>query len=217
MDIIPLGLSCFKLNGKNASVVIDPYDPKIVRLTFPKHTTADIIIVSHDHPDHNFTSSIVAKDMAPIIFHGPGEYEARGIDILGVATFHDNKEGSVRGKNTVYKINIDGINLVHLGDLGHKLNDLQLDEIDKVDVLFIPVGGVFTIDAMIACEIISDLEPKVVIPMHYLRQGLNSEIFGQLAPVSNFLKEIGKEVEPIPRLKVTKDTLPPELQVVVLE
>lgn len=218
MDILPLGLSSFRLRGKDAVVVTDPYDPDMVGLKFPKDTTSDIITVSHNHKDHNHTQAVKGVSEDPIVISGPGEYEAKGVEILGVATFHDTKGGSERGKNTVYKIEIDGISIVHCGDLGHKLGDSEIDQLDGVDVVLIPVGGFYSLDAETAASVVTQLEPRVVIPMHYQRPGLNQKVFSSLAPVSLFLKEMGKEgVTPVAKLKVTKDSLPQETQVVVLE
>lgn len=200
-----------------ATVITDPFDPHMVGLKFPK-TIADIITISHEHDDHNYLGVISTEKDTPVVLRGPGEYEARGVEILGIATFHDSKDGAQRGKNTVYKIDIDGVSIVHLGDLGHKLSEEQIDLLDGIDVLLIPVGGFYTIDAATASAVATELEPKIVIPMHYQRAGLNSQGFGNLSPVSVFLKEMGKEdIVPQPKLKVSKDSLPPELQVVVLE
>lgn len=219
MEIVPLGHSAFKLRGKSASVVCDPYDPTMVGLTFPKHTSADIITVSHSHKDHSFTK-IVDKEPEgqQIIVHGPGEYEIRGVSIIGIQTDHDGEGGKARGKNTVYRLEIDTIVLAHLGDLGHTLSEAQVELLDGVDVLFVPVGGVYSLDAKTAVKVVSDVEPKIVIPMHYKRPELKTDDFGTLAPVADFLKEIGKEgVVAQPKLKVTKDTLNDEMQVVILE
>lgn len=218
MDISPLGHAAFKLKGKHTVIVTDPYDSEMVGLNFPKHTAADIILVSHAHPDHNFISIVEGVNGMPLIFSGPGEYEAKGVDITGIPTFHDSNNGSERGTNTVYKIVVDGITLVHCGDLGHKLTDEQTDLIDEVDVLFVPVGGVYTIDAKIAAEVVTQLEAKIVVPMHYLRPQMKVEAFITLSPVEKFLKEMGKEhLVALSKLKVTKETIPAETEVVVLE
>lgn len=215
MEISYLGHAAFKLKGKSAAVITDPFDEGMVGLKFPKHSAADIVTVSHPHPDHNATSVI---ENNPIVFAGPGEYESKGVDVLGISTFHDEKNGETRGKNTVFKIYIDGISIVHLGDLGHKLTEEQGELLDEIDVLLIPVGGFYTVDAKVAAEIATDLEPSIVIPMHYQRPGLNKDVFEKLSPVSSFLKEMGKDgIVPQPKLKVTKDSLPGETQVVVLE
>ncbi len=218
MDIIPLGHAAFKLKGKSASVVCDPYNPDMVGLKFPKHTTADIITVSHAHPDHDFTE-IVETTEEKIVFAGPGEYEARGVEVMGIGVFHDTKEGGERGGNTIFRIDIDGVSVIHCGDLGHKLTEAQVEHIDNADIVLIPVGGFYTIDAHTAAEVVKQLEPYIVIPMHYQRPGLNQKMFSSLAPVSEFIKEMGQEtITPLPKLSITKDKLTSETtQIVVLE
>lgn len=215
MEITSLGHASFKIRGKQATLVTDPYDPSLVGLKFPRNIEADIVTVSHDHPDHNYVTAVSGQ---PFVIRGPGEYEVKGVAMVGIATFHDEAGGGKRGRNTLYRIDIDGVSLVHLGDLGHKLTSEQLDALDGVDILLTPVGGFYTIDAGVAAQIVGDLEPKIVIPMHYNRAGLNQDGFGELQPVSAFLKEIGKEgVAPQPKLTISKDKLPTELQVIVLE
>lgn len=215
MEITYLGHSSFKLRGKTVTVVTDPYDASMVGIKFPKHTSADIVTVSHDHNDHN---AVTAVEGSPFVVAGPGEYEVKGVGIVGIGVFHDEVRGVKRGKNTIYRIELDGTSIVHLGDLGHTLTSDQVDSLDGVDVLLVPVGGVYTIDAKVARELVSAIEPSIVIPMHYNREGLDQKTFGTLAPVSSFLKEIGKEgVSPVPKFTISKDKLPEELQVVVLQ
>lgn len=215
MEIIPLGHASFKLKGKNCSVIIDPYNPDLLGLKFPKHQTADAVLVTHQHQDHNFIKIVEPNSEKLVVFQAPGEYEIKDIFIIGIPTFHDHENGNKRGKNTVYKIDMDGISLVHLGDLGHKLTENQCDALDGVDVLFVPTGGIHTLDLNEAGEVISELEPKIVIPMHYQRQG---EYFQELMPVGNFLKNLDQgETAPLEKLKVTKDSLPDKMQVVILE
>lgn len=222
MEIYPLGHSSFKIKGKTLPagrqvpvLVTDPFAPAIVGLKFPKVEMADIVTVSHGHDNHNATQNIPGS---PFIVSGPGEYEVKGVTVVGVPTFHDNKNGAERGKNTVYKITVDDVHLCHLGDLGHKLSDKELDQIGDVDILFLPVGGVYTIDAKTAAEVVAQLEPRIVIPMHYKRSDNPEEVVGQLAPLSNFLKEIGAEsTTPQPKLVTSKDKLPETTTVVVLE
>jgi L-ascorbate metabolism protein UlaG (beta-lactamase superfamily) len=145
---------------------------------------------------------------------GPGEYEVSGILIIGIATFHDAERGEKRGKNTVYLMEVDGISICHLGDLGHVLTVGQVEEIDDVDVLLLPVGGVSTIDAATAAEIIRQLEPKVVVPMHYKTPALSR----QLGPVDDFLKEMGIDrLDLQPKLSLTKSSLPVGTQVFLLD
>lgn len=214
MDITSFGHSSFRLRGKTVTVVTDPYDSAMVGLKFPKHITADIVTVSHDHSDHNAVSQL---DGSPFIIKGPGEYEVKGVGVVGISVYHDEDQGAKRGRNTIYRIELDGISIVHLGDLGHPLSSDQIDDLDGVDVLLIPIGGIYTISAQQASGIVSDIEPSMVIPMHYFRDGL-SDAFSSLSPVSQFLKEMGKvAIAPVPKITVTKDKLPEELQVIVVE
>lgn len=215
MEITSLGLSSFKLRGKQATVVTDPYDTKAVGLKFPKNVEADVITVSHNHPDHNEISAVGGK---PFVISGPGEYEIKGVMVIGVATFHDENQGADRGKNTIYRIEIDGVKVGHLGDLGHVLSSAQVDSLNGVDVLFVPVGGVYSLDPVKAAQVISDLDPRIVIPMHYHTEGLDVKTYGALSPVSAFLKQMNKEtVVPVSKLSVSKDKFAPEMQVVVIE
>lgn len=214
MDITYLGHSSFKLRGKNATVVTDPYAEDLVGLKFPRHTSADIVTVSHEHTDHNATDQI---EGSPFIVRGPGEYEIKGVSIVGELAYHDNEKGGKRGINTIYRIEIDGVSVVHLGDLGHMLSTSEVESLDGVDVFLVPVGGFFTIDAATAANLVNEIEPSIVIPMHYQRPGLSPK-FSELAPLSAFLREIGKEgVSAQPKLTLTKDKIPEEMQVVVLE
>ncbi len=210
MDIFWYGQALFKLKGKSATVVIDPYLPEFTGLKLPKDLSADIAIKTHNHQDH---SNLAAVTGEKIEVAGPGEYEIKGVAITGVGTFHDKKQGEERGKNTIYNIHIEGLNIVHLGDLGHILNDQQVQSLGVADILLIPVGGVYTIDAKDASEIVSELEPKIIIPMHYKLPDLKFN----LDPLDNFLKEMGAEnSEPVAKLTITKEKIPEEPQVVVL-
>ena len=209
MDITPLGHASFKLRGKSATVVTDPYDGAGVWLKYPKHVEADIVTVSHNHADH---SAVHLVGGTPFVVHGPGEYEIKGVGIIGVSSFHDEKQGAERGRNVMYRIEIDGVKIGHLGDLGHTLLSPQVDLLDGIDVLLVPVGGVYTIDAQIAAQVIADIEPRIVIPMHDGRS--NKE----LAPLANLLKVMNKgDIAPVPKLTISRDKLPSEMQIVVLE
>jgi L-ascorbate metabolism protein UlaG (beta-lactamase superfamily) len=209
MDITWLGHSCFRLKGSHATVITDPYSPEI-GYTMGK-TNARIVTVSHQHPGHCYIQGVGGE---PKIVERPGEYEIGGVLIIGIATFHDKEKGEKRGKNTVYLLEIDEVTICHLGDLGHVLTGEQVEEIDDVDVLLLPVGGVATINAATAAEVVRQIEPKIVIPMHYKTPPLKME----LDPVDKFLKEIGaKQVEPLPKLSVSKSNLPASTQVVLLD
>lgn len=217
MDISFLGHACFKIKGKLATVIIDPFTPEMVGLTLPKNLTADIVLQTHDHGDHNNVAAVTGSDGLPAgrqVFSGPGEYEVKGVVITGVASFHDDKGGAERGQNTIYNVLMDGLNVVHLGDLGQsQLTESQVAAIGSVDVLLVPVGSVFTIDGKTAAQIVAQLEPRIIIPMHYATAGLKFE----LDPVEKFLKEMGLEhLEEQPKLSISKDKLPEEPLVVVL-
>ncbi len=214
MEIKFLGHSCFRIRGKSAVIVTDPYDPYI-GFKLPK-LTADIATISHNHKDHNYQEAVegVSARKKPFVISGAGEYEVLGVSVFGVATFHDQSQGSKRGGNTIYVINLDGMRIAHLGDLGHKLTEAQLEEVNGVDILMIPVGGTYTIDAKEAVEVVGQIEPKIVIPMHYHLPGLTIE----LAPVEEFLKEAGVgPVKALPKLTISKERLPEEREIVVLE
>ncbi len=215
MDIYWLGQAAVKLKGKNATILIDPYDPQMVGLKLPKDMSADMVLVTHGHPDHNFTSVTTGiNNEKPMVFTEPGEYEIAGVVVTGVSSFHDDSNGSERGINTIFQLMIDRLNLVHLGDLGqHELTEAQIAQIGEVDILFVPVGGKYTIDGKGAASIVSQLEPKITIPIHYKIEGSKIELDG----VEAFLKEMGAEgAVPQPKLSISKDKLPEEPQVVVL-
>jgi L-ascorbate metabolism protein UlaG (beta-lactamase superfamily) len=213
MDINYLGLSSFKIKGRGASLVIDPFDPKLVGLKFPP-VEADVVTVSHAHPDHNRVDLV--KNYVRVI-EGPGEYEIKGISILGFPSFHDDKQGTLRGKNTIFVYEIDDLRICHLGDLGHNLTDAVVEALGDIDILFIPVGGEYTINSAVACEIIRNIEPSIIIPMHYGSPELNQETFAKLEAVEVFLKEVGLPVERLPKLSLKKEELAGNQKVVVLD
>jgi L-ascorbate metabolism protein UlaG (beta-lactamase superfamily) len=215
MDVTLIGQSSFRIRGKTATVVTDPFHPDTVGMKFPKGIAADIVTVSHDHPDHN---AVELVDGTPYVIRGPGEYDVKGVGVIGFASFHDEEHGAQRGKNTLYHIVVDGVNFLHLGDLGTLPSTKEIESYGNVDVLFVPVGGTFTIDAAKAATLVGDIEPKIVIPMHYRREGITTGVIPQLNPVADFLKAIGKEETTAqPKLSLTKDKIPADLTVVVLE
>ncbi|MFH1169392.1 MAG: MBL fold metallo-hydrolase [Chloroflexota bacterium] len=208
MEITWLGHSCFRIKGSQAVIITDPYPPELgYSLGKP---SAGIVTVSHAHPSHSYVQGVGGD---PKLITGPGEYEISDIPIIGVAAFHDAERGSVRGKNTIYVMDVEGVSICHLGDLGHALTAAQVEEIGNVDILLLPVGGVSTIGASVAAEVIRQLEPKVVAPMHYKTPALNRE----LEPVTAFLKEMGMEqVAPQAKLSFNKSNLPVSTQVFLL-
>ena len=211
MEITWLGHSCFRLRGRDATVVTDPCD-KSTGYSIGR-PTGDIVTVSHDHPGHN---NVGAVPGSPRIVQGPGEFEIAGVLIMGVPTYHDGEKGTKLGKNTAYVFELDDVRVCHLGDLGHVPTPEQAEELSGVDILLTPVGGNSTIGASAAAETVSLLEPKLVIPMHYKTPAAKAE----LDPLDRFLKEMGARTaleEQQPKLSVTKSTLPHETKVLVLD
>lgn len=208
MDVTWLGQSCFRLRGKNAAAITDPFPPAIG----PKlRLEGNVVTVSHPHENHSHVASV--KDA--YVIEGPGEYEVAGIAVRGLPTYHDAQQGAEHGRNTVYVIELDDVRVCHLGDLGHKLDDRALEAIGNVDVLLVPVGGGATLDGAKAAEVVRQVEPRYVVPMHYGHPSLHTE----LAPVERFLNEMGvPESEAQNRLSIqASSSSEGETKVVVLE
>ena len=213
MEIKYLGHSSFLIKSKESRLVTDPYD-SFIGIKFPK-IEADVVTVSHAHKDHNRPDLVLGD---PLVINLPGEFERHGIRIFGYQSFHDKKGGAERGPNILYKIEVEGLTILHCGDLGLVPDEKFLDNIGDIDILMLPVGGVYAIDADEAVELIKKIEPSVVIPMHYLASYLDQKRFSQLAPVSEFLKKIGREdTAAVSKLVVKKEELGEEMKVVVME
>lgn len=217
MEIKYIGHSSFLIKTKTAKVVTDPFDPKMVGLKFPK-TEADIVTISHGHNDHNHMAQVVtAEGKTPLVFEMPGEFESKGVRIFGFRSFHDDKRGADRGENILYKIEAEGVSILHCGDLGFVPEDSFIDSIGDVDILMVPVGGTFTIDPEAAAQLIKKVEPAMVIPMHYNQPGLDQKNFGQLVAVTEFTKKFGIEnLAPLPKLVYKKEEMEQEMKIVVL-
>ncbi len=207
------GHSCFKIQDKIGSdgitLVTDPYDKKIGLK--PPNFEADIVTVSHNHFDHNNISSLRGN---PFVIDRAGEYDVKGILVEGIDSYHDEKEGKERGKNIMYRFVVDNINIAHLGDLGHPLSNGQLEKLAGIDILLIPVGGNYTIDAKQAVSVISQIQPRIIIPMHYKIKDLNVDIDG----VEKFVKELGIKPTEEEKLKINKKDLPSEdMELIILK
>ena len=215
MDITWLGHSCFLIKGKEKTIITDPYHPDLGYSW--DNPEADILTVSHFHPGHSYVEVV---DNDPKQIKGPGEYELGGVFITGFATFHDNEKGAIRGKNTIYLIEVDGLSLCHLGDLGHLLRPQLVEELGALDMLLLPVGEVSTMPIDMAVETIKQLNPCIVIPMHYRTEALShGKIeFADFQPVDKFLSKMGiRDTETKSKLSVTKASLPSSTQIVVLD
>jgi L-ascorbate metabolism protein UlaG (beta-lactamase superfamily) len=213
MEIRYLGHASFHLKGKSASVVTDPFDKETVGLKFPT-VSADIVTVSHHHADHDIVKEV---EGTPLVLDLPGEFEKEGIRVTGFETYHDKEQGAKRGKNIVFKIEVDGVSILHCGDLGHVFNDETLEEIGTVDVLLVPVGGVYTIDSTDALQVIKQVDPKTVIPMHYKVEGMK-DTFKDLTAVDDFLTKMGIVVEEkMKKLVVKPEEESEQMKTVVME
>lgn len=210
MDITWYGHSCFRLAERGlASVVTDPFDHRAIGYDALK-LKADIVTVSHDAPGHNFVSGVKGKSR---VITGPGEFEIGGVFITGVQTNGHTKRNEDEPRNTLYVFDFDGVNIAHLGDLSRVPSQTEIEALGNVHVALVPVGGGRGLNAAKAVEVVSLLEPGIVIPMHY---GTPAATIN-LAPVTKFLKEMGlAEVEPQTSLKIARGSIPEETRVVLL-
>lgn len=210
MDVTWLGHGCVRLKGREASVLMDPC-PKSTGYAIGKQQ-AGIVTISHDHPEHAYTDALAtpAREL-----RAPGEYEVGGVSVTGIRLYHDSQKGAERGRNTAFVVEIDDVRVCHLGDIGHAPNQEQAANLTDIDVLVIPVGGNSTIDAAAAAAIVSQLEPKLVVPVHYATDVSTAT----LDPLEPFIKQMGAgaEPQPQPKLSVTRGSLPESTQVVVLD
>ncbi len=213
MDIKYFGHASFLIRTREAKLITDPFDSSMVGIKFPK-TEADIVTISHHHQDHNSTVNIVGS---PLIIDLPGEYEKKGFRIFGFPSYHDQLEGKERGENTLFKIESEGIKILHCGDLGLVPDEKFLETIGDVDILMVPVGGFYTIDTKEAVELAKKIEPAIIIPMHYKTEKHNPQVFEKIASLDLFLKAIGQTPNPQDKLTIKKEDLETmEMNAVVL-
>lgn len=198
MNIQYYGHSCFKITTKpegrgqqEVTLFIDPFD-KSIGLR-PPQGSADLVISSHDHHDHNNIEAIKGD---PYVINIPGEYSVKGINIVGISSFHDAKQGEELGLNTIFILESEDIRICHMGDLGSDLSEKQLEDINGVDILMIPIGGKYTIDGKKAVDIVKKIEPKIVIPIHYKINGSTIDVDNE----KKFCSEIGN----CPKTKISK-------------
>lgn len=219
MDITYLGHSCFQLRGRVTDLLTDPFPPGMGYSL--NGASAHIITVSHPHRGHSYSEGVAGEGR---VVAGPGEYEVLGVFIQGIPTFHDADGGRDRGRNTAFLLEMDGLRLAHLGDLGHLPGADLVTALKEVDVLFLPVGGHSTISPEEAAKVVGQLRPRVTIPMHYAAR---PPLTGQspLCGVEDFLKAAGVRssgegddpATPRPRLSISSTTLPASPQIVVLD
>jgi len=216
MEIIWHGHAFFEIRGKGREgekvvLALDPYSKEIG--FSPPKVKADIVLISHSHYDHNNLGAIKG---APFVIDSPGEYEVKGVFITGIQSFHDKVSGKKRGENVIYVVKIEDIKVCHFGDFGEgQLSSEKLDQMVGIDILLIPVGGVYTISGQEAAKIAQQIEPKIVIPMHYKIEGLKIDIEDE----KKFLQAIGREPVKLKKLKIKKSELEKKetMEVVILE
>ncbi|HEY5641205.1 MAG TPA: MBL fold metallo-hydrolase [Dehalococcoidia bacterium] len=209
MEIVWLGHSCFRIRAREATVITDPCPPSTGYAT--GKPTADIITLSHAHDDHTYVKAVAGK---PTVIDSAGEYEISGAFLTAIPTYHDEERGGERGQNLVFVIEMEGIKICHLGDLGHAPTADQAEDMTGADVLMIPVGGDSTIDGAKAAEIVPMLDARIIIPMHYKTPVAK----GKLEPADRFLKELqATAVQTQPKLSISYNTVPSDTQVVLLD
>jgi L-ascorbate metabolism protein UlaG (beta-lactamase superfamily) len=202
------GHNCFRIRSREAVILTDPVD-KSTGFSLPKQT-ADIVTVSHDHPGH---ANLAAVKPDYFTISGPGEYEVHGVFITGVRTYHDTERGAARGYNTVYLIELEGMQICHLGDLGHPLTEEQAEALTNTDVLLIPAGGGSVIDSERAAEVVAQLQPKLVVPMQFKTAKGDKD----LAEVAEFCRHLGVEMPAAEeKLTLRSSDLTEQMQAVVL-
>jgi len=209
MEIVWLGHSCFRIRGREATILTDPCPPASgYSIGKP---TADVVTVSHRHDNHSYLKAVAGS---PTVLNGPGEYEISGAFVTGIVTYHDDKKGEEQGTNLSFVIEMEDIKLCHLGDLGHTPSAEQAEDMTGADILFVPVGGNTTLDGVKAAEVVALLEARLVVPMHYKTAAFK----GELETQERFLKEMGVTAhEPQAKLSVTRNQLPADTQVVLLD
>lgn len=211
MDIDWFGHACFRIREKGVTIVTDPH-PEELGYERPR-IRADVVTVSHPHPGH---SAVKGFRGSPRVVDAPGEYEIGGVFITGVPTYHDATGGAEQGRNIAFLYDFDGLTVCHLGDLGHSLTTEEVEAFGQVNVLLIPVGGMNTLSGALAAEVVSMIEPNIVVPMHYKTPLVPRELEG----VERFLRAMGAgEVETQESLRVRAGTLTEaaDTQVVVLD
>lgn len=211
VEITWLGHACFRFRSRDATIVTDPFSSEGWGYP-PLATTADLVTVSHDHPHHAHVDAVAGN---PRVIHGPGEYELRGVMLAGVRTRCKAADGQIPQANTVFVLKLEDLTVCHLGDLGQALTAEHLDVMQNCDVLCVPVGGHCTIDATQAAAVIAQIEPRIIIPMHFATPGSEGV---PLESADRFCREMAAtSASPQARLNVTAASLPSEPTVVLLE
>jgi L-ascorbate metabolism protein UlaG (beta-lactamase superfamily) len=212
MKIKWLGNACFMITSEaGLRIITDPYLTGYNLKYGQVNESAEVVTVSHEHLDHNYVAAVRGN---PEVVRGIGTFKVRGIEFRGVHSFHDEVRGSRRGSNTMFRFEVDGISICHLGDLGHRLSDKQVSELGSIDILLVPTCGYYTMSVKTATEVCNQLKPKVIIPMHFKTDGWDAPV----ADVDEFLEE----KESVTKLnasevKFEQEDLPATTQIIVLK
>jgi L-ascorbate metabolism protein UlaG (beta-lactamase superfamily) len=201
------GHACFFIECSGKIIVTDPFADSYGYP--PLRERADLVTVSHDHNDHNAWQNLSGN---PLVINQAGDFDLGEISIQGVASYHDQKQGALRGRNIIYRIKAEGLTLAHLGDLGHILSPAQVEALGKIDILLLPVGGTYTIDAEQAGQVLEQIGPAIVIPMHFKTPAIKLPI----APVEAFISKFARVVKK-PFLDITGEDLQGATRVIVLD
>ena len=207
-----IGHACFKIKSKALNIIIDPFGDK-VGYKFPKQT-CDLLLTTHDHWDHH---NIAGVNGYRLHIDSPGEYEIEGVFVYGIPAYHDKKNGTEKGMITTFLVEVDGFSLLHLGDVAHELSQEFLEELTRVDVLMIPVGGKYSLDSELAAKVVSSIEPGYVVPMHYATDDLTG--IDGLDKVDKFLDEMGADgnLMKMDKLKIgTPSDIPEDTEILLL-
>ena len=207
MKISWRGHASFLIETGSKRIVTDPFNAELGYPLVP--IQADLVTISHNHWDHNAAESVIGKFR---VLTGEITEDLGWVKVKGIASYHDRNQGRDRGNNTIFRFDAEGMSLVHLGDLGHLLTDQQVKTIGNPDILLVPVGGKFTIDAAEAVKVVNQLKPKIVVPMHYNTPHLSFA----LAPVEDFTSRFDKVIKK-PRLEVNPDGLGGEMRIIILD
>jgi L-ascorbate metabolism protein UlaG (beta-lactamase superfamily) len=216
MRVTWLGHACFLLSSDAGTrIIVDPYSVRGGLNYGEIDEAADVVLSSHDHYDHSNTAAVKGH---PVVLRSAETAEVKGITFKGVPAYHDDVKGTKRGANIIFAFTVDGIRLCHLGDLGHDMGDVELKTIGKVDVLFIPVGGLYTLEVAEANRVCDRLAPRVVIPMHFKTSKVDTALFGAIGGLDDFLKgKAGVERRDSSEVEFDAGDLPVSTRIVVLK
>lgn len=215
VDVVFLAHSSFKIRGKKLAILIDPPQQDLVQIAKKKEEADIVLLTQPENPYHDDLSWVGGRNgREPFVISGPGEYEIAGCQIVGLVKQAKDSPEAKSERTILYQVKLDDFCFLHLGSLGDKLGEREVEEFSNVEILMIPVGGNWVLEPKEATEVIAQLEPKIVIPMHYLEEGSNLP----LKKLDKFLTYVGVENRlPVDKLSITREKMPEETEIVVLK